>query len=136
MIIQHRLVLPAVSRGVHLITNQIESYVQNIDTGTVHLFLQHTSASLALGENYDSDVRRDIESFLRHIIPDSWGGFTHVLEGTDDMPAHMKNIFIGSSLTLPVTSGRLNLGTWQGIYLLEHRQYGGERRIVLTLNGE
>ncbi len=122
-------------RGVHLITHIIEPYISDITTGTAHLFLQHTSASLALGENYDSDVCSDIESFLRHIIPDGWSGFRHTLEGADDMPAHMKNIFIGSDLTLPVTNSRLNLGTWQGIYLLEHREHGGSRNIVITICG-
>lgn len=136
MTLQHSITLPAMSRGVHLITHHITPHIQGIETGTAHLFLQHTSASLALGENYDSDVRRDIESFLRHLIPDGWGGFAHTLEGVDDMPAHMKNIFIGSSLTLPITHGLLNLGTWQGIYLLEHRDYGGGRKIVVTLHGE
>ncbi len=133
---QHRITLPPLSRGVHLITTYIEPHIREIETGTAHLFLQHTSASLALGENYDSDVRNDIERFLHHLIPDGWGQFTHTLEGADDMPAHMKNIFIGADLALPVTNGRLNLGTWQGIYLLEHRNYGGERRIILTLSGE
>ncbi len=136
MTIQHQITLPAMSRGVHLITNLIKPYIEGIQTGTAHLFLQHTSASLALGENYDPTVRRDIESFIRHLIPDGWSGFTHTLEGDDDMPAHMKNIFIGSDLTLPITNGRLSLGTWQGIYLLEHRDYGGERNIIITLYGE
>lgn len=123
-------------RGVHLITKAIQSEIRGIETGIAHLFLQHTSASLALNENYDPDVRRDVETFLRSLIPDGWSGFRHTLEGPDDMPAHMKNILIGSSLTLPVTNGRLNLGTWQGIYLLEHREHAGSRRIVLTLMGE
>jgi len=123
-------------RGVHLVTRQIETEIRGIETGIAHLFLQHSSASLALNENYDPDVRRDVESFLRSLIPDGWSGFTHTLEGPDDMPAHMKNILIGSSLTIPITDGRLNLGTWQGIYLLEHREHGGSRNIVITLIGE
>jgi len=134
--LQHKITLPPLSRGVHLISAYIQPHIHTIETGTAHLFLQHTSASLALGENYDSEVRQDIEHFLCHLIPDGWVDFMHTLEGADDMPAHMKNILIGSSLTLPVTHGRLNLGTWQGLYLLEHRDHGGERSIILTLSGE
>ncbi|WP_456456247.1 secondary thiamine-phosphate synthase enzyme YjbQ [Nitratifractor sp.] len=136
MTLQRTLTLPPMPRGVHLITRQIEPEIREISTGIAHLFLQHSSASLAINENYDPDVRRDVEHFLRTLIPDGWAGFTHTLEGPDDMPAHMKNILIGSSLTIPVTDGRLALGTWQGIYLLEHREHGGERRIVITLMGE
>ena len=123
-------------RGVHLVTRLIETEIRGIETGIAHLFLQHSSASLALNENCDPDVRQDVESFLRYLIPDGWNGFTHTLEGPDDMSAHMKNILIGSSLTLPVTDGRLNLGIWQGIYLLEHRENGGSRNVVITLIGE
>ena len=133
---QQRLTLPPFERGVHLITDHIVSYIHGVETGVAHLFLQHSSASLALNENYDPDVRGDTERFLRALIPDGWSGFEHVLEGVDDMPAHLKNILIGSSLTIPVTSGGLNLGTWQGIYLLEHRRHGGARNLVITLMGE
>ena len=136
MTIQRRLTLPPMQRGVHLITRRIEAEIRGIDTGIAHLFLRHSSASLAINENYDPDVRRDVENFLRSLIPDGWSGFTHTLEGPDDMPAHMKNILIGSGLTIPVTDGRLALGTWQGIYLLEHREHGGSREIVITLMGE
>ena len=136
MTLQRTITLQPMPRGVHLVTRQIETEIRGIETGITHLFLQHSSASLALNENYDPDVRRDVESFLRSLIPDGWSGFTHTLEGPDDMPAHMKNILIGSSLTLPITDGRLNLGTWQGIYLLEHREHGGSRNIVITLIGE
>ena len=136
MTLQRTLTLSPMPRGVHLITRQIESEIHGITTGIAHLFLQHSSASLAINENYDPDVRRDVEHFLRTLIPDGWEGFSHTLEGPDDMPAHMKNILIGPSLTIPVTDGRLNLGIWQGIYLLEHRKHGGERRIVITLMGE
>ncbi len=136
MTLQRTLTLSPMPRGVHLITRQIESEIHGITTGIAHLFLQHSSASLAINENYDPDVRRDVEHFLRTLIPDGWEGFSHTLEGPDDMPAHMKNILIGPSLTIPVTDGRLNLGTWQGIYLLEHREHGGSRRIVITLMGE
>ena len=136
MTLQRFVTLPPLPRGVHLITRHIEPEIGGIRTGIAQIFLQHSSASLALNENYDPDVRRDVESFLRSLVPDCWEGFTHTLEGCDDMPAHMKNILIGSSLTIPVTDGRLNLGTWQGIYLLEHREHGGSRKIVVTLMGE
>ncbi|WP_457607082.1 secondary thiamine-phosphate synthase enzyme YjbQ [Nitratifractor sp.] len=136
MTLQRTITLPPMPRGVHLITRLVVPEIRDIETGIAHLFLQHSSASLAINENYDPDVRRDVESFLRSLVPDGWSGFTHTLEGPDDMPAHMKNILIGSSLTLPVTAGELNLGTWQGIYLLEHREHGGSRRIILTLMGE
>jgi secondary thiamine-phosphate synthase enzyme len=98
--------------------------------------LQHTSCSLAINENYDPSVRGDIESFLNSLIPDGWRGFKHTLEGADDMPAHMKNIFIGSTLCIPIKNSSLALGTWQGIYLLEHRDYGTSRDILLTQIGE
>ena len=136
MILQKILTLPPMPRGVHLITRPIAAEISGIRTGIAHLFLQHSSASLAINENYDPDVRADVERFLRSLVPDGWSGFAHTLEGADDMPAHMKNILIGSSLTIPVTDGRLNLGTWQGIYLLEHREHGGSRKIVVTLMGE
>ena len=136
MVIQHTLALPPLARGVHLITDQVTPHIHSVETGVAHLFLQHSSASLALNENYDPDVRSDTERFLRHLIPDGWEGFEHTLEGPDDMPAHLKNILIGSSLTIPVTHGRLNLGTWQGIYLLEHRRHGGQRTLIITVTGE
>ncbi len=136
MTIQHTITLPPMPRGVHLITRHIVPCIGDITVGTAHLFLRHTSASLALNENYDPDVRQDTYRFLQSLIPDGWEGFDHTLEGPDDMPAHLKNILIGSSLTLPVTDGRLNLGTWQGIYLLEHREHGGSREIVITLCGD
>ena len=136
MIRQSILTLPPMHRGVHLITHLVETEIHGIGTGIAQLFLQHSSASLALNENYDPDVRRDVEHFLRSLVPDGWSGFSHTLEGPDDMPAHMKSILIGSDLTIPITDGRLNLGTWQGVYLLEHREHGGSRRIVITLMGE
>ncbi|WP_456430876.1 secondary thiamine-phosphate synthase enzyme YjbQ [Nitratifractor sp.] len=136
MTFQRLLTLPPMGRGVHLITPRIEAQIRGIETGIAHLFLQHTSASLALNENYDPDVRGDVERFLRSLVPDGWEGFRHTLEGPDDMPAHMKNVLIGSSLTIPVTEGRLALGIWQGIYLLEHREGVHARRVVITLIGE
>lgn len=133
---QRELHLSAYHRGMHLITGEIEEAIgRKITTGTLHLFLKHTSASLALNENADPSVRSDAERFLNDLIPQSYPHFEHTYEGSDDMPAHMKNILIGSSLTLPITHGRLNLGTWQGIYLCEHRDFAGGRTIVLTLTG-
>jgi len=135
MVIQQQINLPAKSRGVYIITTDIESQIK-IKNGIANLFLQHTSASLAINENYDRDVRLDIEDFLNSLIPDCWEGFRHTLEGCDDMSAHMKNIFIGSSLTVPIKNGKLALGTWQGIYFLEHRDFGGSRKLLITQVGE
>ena len=116
---------------MHIITNEIAKHIK-IQNGIANIFLKHTSASLALNENFDSDVPLDVEDFLCHLIPDCWSGFRHTLEGCDNMSTHLKNIFIGSSLTIPISNGKLNLGTWQGIYLLEHRDFGGSREIFLT----
>jgi secondary thiamine-phosphate synthase enzyme len=135
MVLQSSITLPPKARGVYLITNLIENEIK-IDKGIVNIFLQHTSCSLAINENYDSSVRVDVESFLNSLIPDGWRGFTHTLEGEDDMPAHMKNIFIGSSLIVPVKDKNLALGTWQGIYFLEHRNYPTNRKILITQIGE
>ena len=135
MIKQFEITLPPFKRGAHLITHLIEPYI-NINMGIAHLFLKHTSASLTINENADSSVRRDAQNFFNYLVPDGFELFTHTLEGDDDMPAHIKNMILGSSLTIPVTNGRLNLGTWQGIYLCEHRDFGGSRKIVITLIGE
>lgn len=124
------------TRGVHLITDEIIPYLNGIEDGIAHLFLRHTSASLAINENYDPSVRRDIETFLSSLIPDGWPHFTHTLEGEDDMPAHVKNILIGPSLTIPIHQGVPALGTWQGIYLLEHRTHTHQREVLITLIGE
>ena len=136
MVLQHQVTLRAKVRGVHLITDEIVSHIKGIDHGIAHLFLQHTSASLAINENYDPSVRRDIEIFLNSLVPDGWSHFTHTLEGEDDMPAHVKNVLIGPSLTIPIYQGKPALGTWQGIYLLEHRSHGGSRELFITLIGE
>ncbi len=135
MVIQSSIKIPSKARGVHIITNLIQEQIK-IKNGIANLFLKHTSASLALNESYDPDVRLDVEDFLNHLIPDCWSGFRHTLEGCDDMSAHMKNIFIGSSLTIPIVNSKLNLGTWQGVYLLEHRDFGGSREIFITQIGE
>ena len=135
MVEQNSIKIPSKARGVHIITNEIAKHI-NIKNGIANIFLKHTSASLALNENFDSDVPLDVEDFLKHLIPDCWNGFRHTLEGCDDMSAHMKNIFIGSSLTIPITNRKLNLGTWQGIYLLEHRDFDGSREIFITQIGK
>ncbi|SET01860.1 secondary thiamine-phosphate synthase enzyme YjbQ [Marinobacter segnicrescens] len=125
-------------RGVHLITNDVLANgpeLVNCQVGLLHLFIQHTSASLAINENADPDVRGDIERHLNVMVPENASHYEHTLEGPDDMPAHIKSILIGPSLTIPVSGGHLALGTWQGIYLCEHRNRGGGRRIVATLQG-
>ncbi len=133
---QWTVTLPARPRGVHLVTDELLAPVDltGVAAGALHVFCQHTSASLALGENASPAVRRDLERWLRHAAPDGGGPvrFEHTLEGPDDMPAHIKTALLGSSLLLPVTDGRLALGTWQGIYLCEHRERGGPRSFVIT----
>jgi secondary thiamine-phosphate synthase enzyme len=136
---QHDLRLRPFPRGFHLITREVVAAVPDlarVRAGLLHVFIQHTSASLALNENASPDVRRDFERFFNHLVPDGWHDFEHTQEGPDDMAAHLKASLIGPSLTLPVRGGRLALGTWQGVYLCEHRDQGGARRLVLTLQGE
>ncbi|MBA2506930.1 MAG: YjbQ family protein [Thermoleophilaceae bacterium] len=128
-----------VPRGVHLVTREVISAVPEIASlrvGLLHLLIQHTSASLALNENASADVRRDVRTWLDSAVAEGDPMWTHTLEGDDDMPAHVKAILTGSTLSLPVSGGSLALGTWQGIYLCEHRDSGGPRRVVATLNGE
>ncbi len=135
---QTTLTLAARSRGFHLITREVVAalpQLAGIRTGLLHLFLQHTSASLSINENADSDVRRDLEMAFNKIAPESFP-YVHTMEGPDDMPAHVKAALIGTELTIPVGRGGLLLGTWQGIYLCEHRTHAGSRTIVLTLQGE
>ena len=126
------------ARGFHLISDEIVSQLpelRTIKTGLLHVFIQHTSASLTINENADSSVRGDFETWANSAVPENFPGFVHTYEGPDDMPAHIKASLFGPSLTIPVTDGRLALGTWQGIYLCEHRDHGGSRSLVLTLNG-
>jgi len=126
-------------RGFHLITREvIEALPQlgELEVGLLHLLIQHTSASLALNENASPDVRRDFESWSNAAVPEDAPYWTHTLEGADDMPAHVKAALFGPSLTLPISHGRLNLGTWQGIYLCEHRDHGGPRTVLATLFGQ
>lgn len=136
---QHDLRLRPLPRGFHLITREVVAAVPElarVRVGLLHVFITHTSASLALNENASPEVRRDFERYFNHLVPDGWPEFEHTLEGPDDMAAHIKASLLGPSLTLPVRGGRLALGTWQGIYLCEHRDDGGARRLVLTLQGE
>ncbi|HEX6117544.1 MAG TPA: secondary thiamine-phosphate synthase enzyme YjbQ [Solirubrobacterales bacterium] len=139
MWVQRELSLSPRERGIHLVTGEVVGALPEIGelrAGLLHLLIQHTSASLALNENASTDVRRDVRSWLDDAVPEDAPYWRHTLEGPDDMPAHMKSILTGSSLTLPVAGGELALGTWQGIYLCEHRDAGGPRRVVATLNGE
>ncbi len=135
---QKTIRLKAQARGFHLVTREILNELPELTTleiGTLHVFIQHTSASISIGENADSTVRNDLESHFNRYVPEDAPYYRHDYEGSDDMPAHIKNCIIGSSLTIPVSNGRLNLGTWQGIYLCEHRNHGGSRTLILTLNG-
>lgn len=136
---QKQISLEAKSRGFHLITQEIESQIPELrryNIGLAHVFIQHTSAALALNENADPTVRQDMESHFNHLVPEDAPYFIHTYEGPDDMPAHIKAVLLGSSVTVPIRDGRLNLGTWQGIYLCEHRDRGGRRRLVVTLTGQ
>lgn len=136
---QKEIVLPSRKRGIHIITYEIEKAcpeLQNIKTGLINIFIKHTSASLTINENADPDVRHDLDTHLNKIIPENVSYYEHNMEGSDDMPAHIKSSVLGNSLTIPITNGRINLGTWQGIYLCEHRNNGGNRKIIITINGE
>lgn len=135
---QHHLRLGARRRGFHLITPEIEAALPELSrfhVGILHVFIQHTSASLCINENADPDVPRDLEVAFHEIAREDFA-YRHTLEGPDDMPAHVKAALIGASVSIPVTNGRLGLGTWQGIFLCEHRNHGGPRHLVLTLQGE
>ena len=139
MWLQRNLTLPAMPRGCHLMTNEVLSgfpELADLQVGLLHLFIQHTSASLTINENADPDVRGDLERHLNVMVPENAPYYEHTLEGPDDMPAHIKSVLIGPSLTLPIRAGRLALGTWQGIYLCEHRDHGGQRQVVATIQGE
>ena len=137
MISQTEINIPAHHRGCHLITELIVGQLPQLpERGLLHLHILHTSAALTLNENYDPDVRRDLDAILDHIVPERQHYFTHTLEGDDDMPAHAKAALIGPPLTIPISRHRLRLGTWQGIYLCEFRNNGGPRRVVATIIGE
>lgn len=139
MWIQKEISLNPKPRGFHLITNEILQNLQeigDISIGTMEIFIKHTSASLTINENADPTVRDDFESHFNQIVPENAPYYRHTIEGPDDMPAHLKSSILGSSVTIPITNGTLNLGTWQGIYLCEHRNHGGSRSVVLTLTGK
>ena len=135
---QQSLTLNERKRGFHLITSEIEKalpQLKEITAGICYVFIKHTFASLTINENYSADVRKDFETFFSKAVPENFN-YQHNDEGSDDMPAHLKAALLGFSVTIPVTKGRLNLGTWQGIYLCEHRNNGGPRNLVITLFGE
>lgn len=137
MIKQTEFTLKPRTRGFHLISNEIISQLPQLPkNGLLNLFVKHTSCGLCINENADPDVRTDMEGIFNHIVPENQPYFCHTLEGSDDMPAHAKSVISGVSLSIPITDGRLNLGTWQGIYLCEYRSHGGSRRIVATIIGE
>lgn len=136
--IQRHIAITPRARGCHLVTREVLAALPELTAlraGLLHVFIQHTSASLTINENADSDVRRDLESSLNALAPEDFP-YVHTLEGPDDMPAHVKTSLMGSSVSVPVGDGKLLLGTWQGIYLCEHRNQGGSRSLVLTLWGE
>ena len=135
---QKTISLPAFPRGYHLITREVLlqfSDIKSIETGFLHVFIKHTSASLTINENADASVRHDFESHMNLLVPENAPHFTHTMEGPDDMPAHIKASMMGSSVQIPVKNGELQVGTWQGIYLCEHRDRGGARKLVVTAFG-
>ena len=134
MVFQKEIILPTFSRGFHLITDYIKEELPPM-TGMVNVFIKHTSASLTINENADPTVRIDFETHFNFMVPESADHFLHTLEGSDDMTSHIKSSLLGSSLDIPIKNGSLLLGTWQGIYLCEHRNNGGSRQIVITVNG-
>ncbi|WP_236987092.1 secondary thiamine-phosphate synthase enzyme YjbQ [Marinagarivorans cellulosilyticus] len=139
MWLQRDIQLRARNRGFHLVTSEVLDAIpeiSNLAVGLLHVHIQHTSASLTVNENADPTVRQDFESYFNRTVPENEPYYLHDDEGSDDMPAHLKASILGASVSLPIKNGRLNVGTWQGIYLCEHRNYGGARRLVLTLNGE
>lgn len=136
---QKEISLDPKSRGIHLVTNEVMSRlpeINKIKTGIMHILIKHTSASITLNENNDPDVRSDMEKYFNRAVKENEPWYDHNSEGPDDMPAHIKSTLIGNSLTIPITNGMLNLGTWQGIYLCEHRNHGGSRKIIVTIFGE
>ena len=134
MISQTTLTLPPLPRGFHLITRKVLDAAGKLpESGLMHVLVQHTSAGLTVNENADPSVRTDFESFLNELVPENHPVYSHIYEGADDMPAHLKASLIGHSVTLPITGGKLNLGTWQGIYLGEFRNRGGSRRLIITI---
>ena len=135
-VIQREIAIPAKERGCHLITQIIEQNLPELGTvgsGVLHVFIKHTSASLTINENADVTVREDFESHLNVMVPENQSYYKHTYEGSDDMPAHIKASLMGSSVSIPITNGKLNLGIWQGIYLCEHRNNAGSRHLVISI---
>jgi len=136
---QKEISISQLSRGFHIITDQVIRQIPeiiNISKGLLHIFIKHTSASLTINEGADPKVRDDFETYFNKTVPDNGSNYLHKSEGPDDMPAHLKSSILGSSISIPILDGELNLGTWQSIYLCEHRNYGGNRRLVLSIQGE
>lgn len=136
---QKEITLSAKPRGFHLVTREILSQLPELSkfqVGLANIFICHTSASLTINENVSPDVRDDFESSFNELVPENESYYTHTLEGSDDMPAHIKSSILGSSISLPVTDGKFNIGTWQGIYLCEHRNRGNSRKLIVTIFGE
>lgn len=139
MWVQKQLQLKPRHRGFHLVTDELLTQLpelHHIEIGLLHLFIQHTSASLTINENADPTVRSDLESHINKMVPENAPYFEHTYEGPDDMPAHIKASLLGNSITVPISNGTLAMGTWQGIYLGEHRNHGGKRNIIATINGK
>lgn len=136
---QKEITLKPRPRGFHLITRDVVDQLpelHRVRLGLMHVFIKHSSASLTINENADPTVRADFESFFSRLVPENEPYYQHTLEGSDDMPAHLKASLFGSNVSIPITEGQLNLGTWQGIYLCEHRNHGGPRRLVITIQGQ
>ena len=137
--IQKEILLNPKSRGFHLITDEILREIpelMSINIGLMNVFINHTSASLSINEDADPTVRMDFESYFNEMVPENQPYYRHTMEGSDDMPAHLKASILGSSIQIPITNGNLNMGTWQGIYLCEHRNYSGKRKVVVTIWGK
>ena len=139
MWMQKNISIKSISRGFHIITNQVTDQIPEIKTikiGILHLFIKHTSASLTINENADRTVRNDFEEHFNEMVPENQSYYQHTYEGPDDMPAHLKASILGSSISIPISNGHLNMGTWQGIYLCEHRDNTFQRKMVATIQGE
>jgi len=139
MWLQKEIKLKAKSRGFHLVTDEVLAQLpelNRVNVGVLHVFIKHTSASLTVNENADPTVRTDMESHFNVMVPENAPYYRHTYEGPDDMPAHLKSSLLGANVTLPIKKGQLNIGIWQGLYLCEHRDHGGSRTLVLTLNGD
>ena len=137
-VIQKEFLLKPRSKGFHIITSEILQHIPELSTinqGLANIFIKHTSASLSINENADPSVRTDMETHFNIMVPEDADHYEHTFEGPDDMTSHIKTSILGSSLTIPITNGKLNLGTWQGIYLCEHRNHGGSRKIAVTITG-